>query len=275
MPELPEVETVVKSISKNLIGKSFSSISLMYPRALDNFNVKDFNRNVKGEIIKKIFRRAKYIIIATGHSIIAIHLRMTGKLYICKIKDIPNKKHLSVILYLDNEICLIFEDTRRFGRFYLFNNMDYLNRKLGIEPINNKEFTESWLLNNILTYNRQIKALLFDQSFICGLGNIYIDEALWYAGIHPLSKSSMIPSYKIKKLHKGIIQILRNSIKAGGTTIRDYTYDYSYVGNYKINLNVFGRDNEKCNRCKSIIIKIKVMQRGTHLCPRCQIMPND
>ena len=118
--------------------------------------------------------------------------------------------------------------------------------------------------------NRQIKSFLLDQSFICGIGNIYADEALWYAKIHPLSISSRISSKKLLKLREGIIKVLSESIKKGGTTIRDYTYDFAYVGNYALNLNVFGKQGTDCSRCSSTIIKNKVAQRGTHYCPKCQ-----
>ena len=147
--------------------------------------------------------------------------------------------------------------------------MDYLDDKLGLEPLSS-DFTDDWILENMRNRNRQIKALLFDQSFICGLGNIYIDEALWYAKIHPLSISSSIPTKKILRLKEGIIKVLRESIKLGGTTIRDYTYDLSYVGNYALNLNVFGKQGLECPRCNAVIIKRKVVQRGTHYCPECQ-----
>ena len=115
-----------------------------------------------------------------------------------------------------------------------------------------------------------MKSLLLDQSFICGIGNIYADEALWYAKIHPLSISSDISRKKILKLREGIIKVLSESIERGGTTIRDYTYDFSYVGNYALKLKVFGRQGEQCPICNSIIIKTKVAQRGTHYCPKCQ-----
>ena len=116
-----------------------------------------------------------------------------------------------------------------------------------------------------------MKQLLLDQSFLVGLGNIYTDEALWYAKIHPLSKSNSISVKKIKELYKSIKKVLSESINMGGTTIRDYTYDYSYVGNYAINLKAYGRKNKKCKRCGTLISKYKIAQRGTFLCTKCQI----
>jgi len=115
-----------------------------------------------------------------------------------------------------------------------------------------------------------MKQLLLDQSFIVGLGNIYTDEALWYAKIHPLSKSDSVPVKKIKELYKAIKKVLSESIKMGGSTIRDYTYDYSYVGNYALKLKAYGRNNKKCKRCNTLITKYKIAQRGTFVCTKCQ-----
>ena len=164
---------------------------------------------------------------------------------------------------------LIFEDVRKFGRFYLYKDMNILNKKLGVEPLD-EGFSEKWILKNMKSKKRQIKSLLLDQSFVCGIGNIYADEALWYAEIHPLSISNQIPKRKVLKLREGIIRVLSKSIEHGGTTIRDYTYDFSYVGNYALELNVFGKQGLPCVRCKARIIKTKVAQRGTHYCPKCQ-----
>ena len=164
---------------------------------------------------------------------------------------------------------LIFEVTRKFGRFYIYDSIDYLNNKLGIEPFW-EDFTEKWLIDNLKVKNRQMKHLLLDQSFIVGLGIIYADEALWHAKIHPLSKSDSISTKKVKNLHKEIKKVLSDSIKMGGSTIRDYTYDYSYVGNYAIKLQAYGRNNKKCKRCHTLITKYKIAQRGTFVCTKCQ-----
>ena len=267
MPELPEVETVTQSVRKHLIKQKFSSISVIWGKTLDNFTSDDFDNKVRGKPIKDVYRRAKYIIIDLDDVLLAVHLRMTGKLY---VKDNLNdaKKHISLYLEFEDKY-LIFEDTRKFGRFFLYSNMNYLNDKLGVEPLSDT-FTESWILKSMKRKNRQIKSLLLDQSFICGLGNIYVDEALWHAKIHPLAISSSISNKKLSKLRDAIIKVLGDSIKLGGTTIRDYTYDFAYVGNYALNLNVFGKQSSKCPRCDSIILKAKIAQRSTHYCPRCQ-----
>ena len=268
MPELPEVETVTQSIKKHLLNKSFQVLSVNWDKTLHNFSIKDFNNQIKNKEIKTIYRRGKFIVFDFNLCIMAVHLRMTGKLYV-QPKINQSKKHISLYLRFYNKY-LIFEDTRKFGRFYLYDSIEHLNNKLGIEPFS-KDFTEKWLIDNLHQKNRQMKQLLLDQSFLVGLGNIYTDEALWYAKIHPLSKSNSISVKKIKELYKSIKKVLSESINMGGTTIRDYTYDYSYVGNYAINLKAYGRKNKKCKRCGTLISKYKIAQRGTFLCTKCQI----
>lgn len=267
MPELPEVETVKNSIKKDLVNQEFISLKIFWHKVIQNISFKNFKSQIINKKIINIYRRAKYIILEYNDFLVAIHLRMTGKLY---MQDLNSKlpKHTSLVLKLKKKQ-LVFEDTRKFGRFYLFENKQYLDTKLGIEPLDAK-FTNSWLIKNLKLKNRQIKSLLFDQSFIVGLGNIYIDESLWLSKIHPLTKSNEIPLANVKILRSSIVEVLKKSIKLGGTTIRDYTYDFSYVGNYSLNLNVYGKDGLNCNRCKNLIIKMKVAQRGTHICTKCQ-----
>ena len=268
MPELPEVETVSKSIEKHLIDERFDELCVLWPKVLHNFSKQDFELRIRNKKIIKVYRRAKFIIISFESSILAIHLRMTGKLYV--IPDVREiGKHISAFLKFSNKY-LIFEDVRKFGRFYFYNNIEELNCKLGIEPLT-EDFSTKWLAANLVKKNRQIKPLLLDQTFISGLGNIYTDEALWRSKIHPLSKSDSIPLSKVKKLSMSIKKVLSDSIRVGGTTIRDYTYDYSYVGNYALSLKVYGKKDKPCKRCNAIIKKQFVGQRGTYICPQCQV----
>jgi formamidopyrimidine-DNA glycosylase len=267
MPELPEVETVTNSIKNHLIYNCFTDLQINWTKTLHNFSFYDFESQIKNIPIQNVFRKGKYIIIDFFECILAVHLRMTGKLYVVNYIE-PDKKHISIYMQFNNKY-LIFEDTRKFGRFYLYNNLDYLNQKLGVEPLS-IDFSKNWFFKTLKARKRQIKSFLLDQSFICGIGNIYADEALWHAKINPLSISNKIPRAKINNLHEAIIKVLKESIKKGGTTIRDYTYNYSYVGNYALNLKVYSRKGKLCFNCKSIIVKIVVAQRGTHYCPNCQ-----
>jgi formamidopyrimidine-DNA glycosylase len=192
---------------------------------------------------------------------------MTGKLYLLEEKSRP--KHTSAIVYLENSDNLIFEDTRKFGRIYLYNDLTEINERHGPEPLG-KEFTYEWLLTNLKKKKRNIKALLLDQSFISGLGNIYIDESLWKSGIHPNSLSCAIPKTKASRLHSAIQTILKEAIRQLGTTFISFSFLNGRSGNYSNELKIFGKQGEKCKNCGSTIKKIKVAGRGTHVCTKCQ-----
>ena len=202
MPELPEVQTVVNHLVKPLSGKYIVKVKPIWPKVFENFNSASLFKQRSTLKILTVYRRAKFIIIQLDKQIIAIHLRMTGKLYISKKKKLP--KHTSAKIELNNGSLLIFEDVRKFGRIYLYQNLDIINSRHGIEPL-----SESFKLNRfqelILSKKRMIKALLLDQSLIVGLGNIYVDESLWASKIHPHSISNLIPKYKLKILYRSII----------------------------------------------------------------------
>ena len=255
-------------MQKHLTGAKLQSLDIIWPKVTHNFNLKDYNEKVRGKEVKNLGRIGKYIILNLDNKLIAVHLRMTGKLYV-QPKSFDNKKHTSAIFSLDSGKDLIFEDTRKFGRIYLYNDSSYLDSKIGIEPLS-KEFNYNWLSSGLKKKQRKIKPLLLDQSFIAGLGNIYTDEALWRAKIHPESISNAIPNNNVKKLAVAIKKVLSDSINSGGTTIRDYTYDFSYVGNYAVNLKAYGKEKESCTRCKKYIIKTRIAQRGTYICTHCQ-----
>ena len=268
MPELPEVETVVQSIRHKLVGNEFEDIEIRWPKLLFNFSKSDFLNTLINRKIQGVERRAKFIIIRFDNDILAIHLRMTGKLYF--ESKLSQKKHISALIRMNNGGYLIFEDTRKFGRFYFYDSQDYLNQKLGVEPLSD-EFNESWLKNILRNKSRMIKALLLDQKIIAGLGNIYVDECLWKSKIHPKTISNKIPIKTILILCNEIKRTLQSSINAKGTTIVDFTFLNGQSGKYSNQLNIFGKQGRPCPRCSSIIKKKKIAGRGTHFCPRCQI----
>ena len=267
MPELPEVQTVVNHIRGDLIGKKILGIMPLWKKSLQNFKPKDLSIKNKKNRILDVRRRAKFIIIDLGDFIIAVHLRMTGKLYIQEGSSIP--KHTRAIIKLKNSKNLIFDDIRKFGRIYLYKNLIEIDRKLGPEPLE-KEFTDEWLYDNLKKRNRNLKALLLDQSFIAGLGNIYIDESLWESGIHPNSISSAISKPKVSLLHNSIQNILKKAIDNHGTTFMSFSFLNGRVGNYTNELKIFGKQGQPCKTCRNLIKKIKVAGRGTHICSNCQ-----
>ncbi len=264
MPELPEVQTVADHIKPDLIGKKVIGIEPIWKKVLHNFSAKDLKGKHK---IKNVNRRAKFIIIELEDFLLAIHLRMTGKLYVLNEKTLP--KHTSAVIHLEDSDNLIFEDTRKFGRIYMYKDLSEINTRHGPEPLG-KEFTIEWLLTNLKKKKRNIKALLLDQSFISGLGNIYVDESLWESGIHPNSISCAIPKTKVSRLHNAVQNILKEAIKQLGTTFISFSFLNGKSGNYSNELKIFGKQGELCKNCGSIIKKIKVAGRGTHVCTKCQ-----
>ena len=267
MPELPEVQTVVNGLKEDLVGDRITCITPIWEKVLSNFIPSDLFIKDKKTLIQDVTRRAKFIIIHFPSSILAIHLRMTGKLFFPVANQIP--KHTTAVIKLDSGKKLIFHDTRKFGRIYLYNDLTPINERHGPEPLG-KNFSVGWLHRALQQRKRNIKALLLDQSFLAGLGNIYVDESLWEAGIHPGSISNALPAARIKRLHEAVQAILKAAITAKGTTIIDFSYLNGQSGRYTSQLRIFGRQGQPCITCGREIEKIKVAGRGTYVCSRCQ-----
>lgn len=270
MPELPEVETVVRFIKPNIIGKTVESIVSQnkYDKVFTTHNPIQFSKNVINKEITDVSRRAKYIVIHLDSGFLFIHLRMTGRLLL-KLEEEDLERHLTAKITFTDGSNLYFKDYRKFGRMYYYDTLDQINQKLGVEPLSN-QFTFDWLYSNLKSSKRQMKPLLLDQSFIAGLGNIYVDEALWAAKIHPQQLGSSVSRQKARTLHSSIIDLLATAIKNQGTTIINFYFGEGKSGNFREQLKVFGRQDQDCPRCSKNIVKIRVAQRGTHLCPHCQ-----
>ena len=274
MPELPEVETVVRSLRPHLEKKLLSDCKTPWPKVLDNLSLAQLNSNIRRNKILKLSRIAKYIVIELEKGYLLAHLRMTGMLY--PVDEQPaGKKHISAYFKLDSGKYLVFQDQRKFGRIYYYQDSAALrefSERFGPEPLG-PDFSSDWLKENLQKHKRLMKPLLLDQSFIAGLGNIYVDEALWEAKIHPLELSGNVPTRKITRLHVAIQTVLNESIEANGTTFMDFKFLGGRKGGYTDNLRVFSRQGEPCPRCNHIITKLKVAQRGTHICEKCQTPP--
>jgi formamidopyrimidine-DNA glycosylase len=270
MPELPEVETVVRYIRPNIVGKTIQNVVPQnnYDKVLATHTTRQFNNLVAGKTIIDVERRGKYVVINLDSGLLLIHLRMTGRLLLNLTED-DKLKHLTAIIHFTDKSSLYFKDYRKFGRLYYYNSMDYINNKLGIEPLSNN-FTIDWLYKNLQNYKRPLKPLLLDQGFIAGLGNIYVDEALWFAKLHPQQKGSSVSRKKSNVLHSAIQRLLQTAIDNQGTTIINFYFGEGKKGNFREQLQVFGRQDKNCPRCGIIIKKIRVAQRGTHICPHCQ-----
>ena len=269
MPELPEVQTVINSIQNDVLDCEIVSCDLYWDKIIYNQNQTEFVKIILSNYIIDIGRKGKYIIFYLRKGYMLCHLRMTGSLFVDNKKN--NINHIQAIFKLkkDGIKYLHFKDVRKFGGFYYFDDIEKFNSKIGVDPFE-PLFTRKWLYDNLKIRKRQMKHLLLDQSILCGLGNIYIDEVLWASGIHPRQISSRVTPLQIDLLYNSIVSILTHSIKFHGTSIKDFTYDNLKSGEYRKHIKVFDRHGRNCKACQRIIIKVKVAGRGTHICKYCQ-----
>lgn len=264
MPELPEVETFARALEPELIGRTIKSADLRWMRTLAMPSSKKFKEQIHGQKIKEVTRRAKYLILRLSGFDLLIHLRMSGDLHI-RNSTIRPEKHDRLVIKLSGNKSLVFNDTRKFGRVWLTSTPEDVLGKLGPEPLS-KDFTPKWLLTALHKKHRQLKPLLLDQTFLAGLGNIYTDEALHIAKLHPLGMSDSVNEKQAKALHEAILKVLKEGIKRNGASI-DWAYRGGEFQNY---FRVYDQDGQPCVVCGTEIQKLVVGQRGTHICPNCQ-----
>ena len=266
MPELPEVETIARTLQPDLVGKTILSAEVRWARTLATPSLIQFKKQIAGQKIVDVSRRAKYLILNLEDYNLLIHLRMSGDLMIREGKIKP-EKHDRLLLNLSDHHYLAFNDTRKFGRVWLTNQSEEILGKLGPEPFG-KVFTAQWLFENLHARKRSLKPLLLDQTFLAGLGNIYTDECLHIANLHPLASSNNVTKEQATALHKAIRAVLKEGIRRNGASI-DWVYRGGEFQNY---FRVYGRDGQACSVCGTTIQKLTVGQRGTHICPTCQHM---
>jgi formamidopyrimidine-DNA glycosylase len=280
MPELPEVETVVRGLRAPLVGRTIQSVWYDWAKVIRTPSPEQFTARIVGQTIRAINRRAKYILCELDHDILAIHLKMTGRLYVAPTpsengasseaaEPFPLDRWVHLRLGLDNGESLCFSDARRFGRSYLITDMNEIAPNLGPEPLTD-DFTVDVLRGRLAGRHKQIKALLLDQSFIAGVGNIYADESLHRAGIHPLRTADSLTDAEITRLHGTIRHTLNLGIEHEGASISWYRKPDGERGESQEYFLAYGRENQPCRTCGGPIVKIRVAQRGTHFCPNCQ-----
>ena len=278
MPELPEVQTVVDNLNAlGIARRTITRASVHWPKTISGMTPAEFRQKIQGLTIREFTRRGKYIVVRLSRGwTLLIHLRMTGRLN-WAAKGARRNKHEHVILQLDQANELRFHDTRKFGRLFLTQTAQTILGKIGPEPLK-RGFTRQQFCSMLHGKKRQMKPLLLDQSFIAGLGNIYVDEALWEARIHPQRISSSLNEKEIATLHKAIRLVLKRGLKNMGTSLGTGKGNfYSVAGRRGRNadkLKVFRRTGEACPRCKSAIKRLTVAQRSSHICPECQIVGN-
>lgn len=270
MPELPEVETSCRGIAPHLVGQGIARLIVRQPK-LRWLVPSRLGRDVKGQVIQSVWRRGKYIIIALKHGHMLLHLGMSGCLRILPSSIAP-QKHDHIDMVLASGKVLRFNDPRRFGCWlWTTENIEQhaLLRKLGPEPLS-RSFNSRYLYQRCKTRKSPIKSLIMNSHIVAGVGNIYANEALFTAGIHPQQSANTITLSQIRALTKAIKAILRQAIKSGGTTLRDFQNSDGKPGYFYQKLKVYGRGGQPCLNCNSILITIKLNQRQTVYCPRCQ-----
>jgi formamidopyrimidine-DNA glycosylase len=277
MPELPEVETVVRLLRPDVVGRRVEGASVAWARTLGGISPAAFGRAVGGSTITGAERRGKYLLFALQRDGVASgtlvgHLRMTGRMEVVP-QDAPRSPWLRVRLRLAGGAALDFIDVRKFGRFTYARELSDALPPLGPEPLG-PTFTATWLHRALGSRSRQIKPLLLDQSFLAGLGNIYVDESLFTARIHPLQPARRVGTRKINVLHAAIQRTLREAIEREGSSFDTfYRTPQGQPGSYQAQFQVYGRDGSPCRRCGRTIKRLVVGQRGTHICPACQRTP--
>ena len=270
MPELPEVETVVRSLRRTLTNRVLLDISNEWPRHLATHDLEIMRERISGSTIVEIDRRGKYIVFTldSGDSMI-IHLKMTGQLLI-QPSSTPVPDHVHTVFVLSGSEELRFRDVRKFGRVYLTEDSNEILGKLGPEPLT-EIFTPDLFYQMLVRRRRIIKPLLLDQEFIAGIGNIYADESLYKAKISPRRTSNSILRSESNQLHASIRTTLQRAIENGGATINDYRQPDGSEGEMQNSLRVYGREGEPCFRGDGVVERIVLGSRSTYFCPSCQV----
>jgi len=279
MPELPEVETLVRRLREPVIGRTIENVTIYWKRTVARPAPKEFARMLRGYTVRSIDRRAKYLVFeltprastslrsaqraaVTPTLFLLIHLRMSGKLSVVDRTE-PRAKHDRVVFDLDDGRQLRFNDIRKFGKIWLVADPEMVTGAIGPEPLD-RAFTLPKFRKLVKSRSGIIKPLLLNQAFLAGVGNIYADEALWRAKIHPRRKTDGLTEVEVATLYRSIRKVLRTAIEDEGTDAGDGVIEGDYQP------RVYGRTDQPCYRCHQPIQRIVVGQRGTHFCPQCQ-----
>ena len=270
MPELPEVETIAQSLirgqggSGGLLGRRVARSRVAWARTVAAPSAAGFQRRIAGQQVLTVGRRGKFIHIELDDYSLLIHLRMSGDLLL-GMDHRPLGTHSRLQLYFDNGLQLSFQDPRKFGRAWLLADPAAVLGRLGPEPLE-RALTPARFHKMMAARNRHLKPLLLDQGFLAGLGNIYVDEALWAARLHPLAAASAVTKPQAGELLRSIRKVLREGIRRNGASI-DWVYR---GGDFQNHFKVYQQTGEPCPRCGTPITRRTVGQRSTHFCPRCQ-----
>src|SRR5690625_2514177 len=273
MPELPEVETIRRTLEQLVLQKTIEDVDIYWPNIIQYpDDIDEFKMILRDETIDSIARRGKFLLFYLTNYVLISHLRMEGK-YRLVTDNEPKDKHTHVVFHFTDGTSLHYNDVRKFGTMHVYPIGKEFTVKpltmLGPDPFE-EAYTIEYVAEKLTNTSRMIKAALLDQTIIAGLGNIYVDEVLFLAKIHPEKRANRLTTKEITRIWKYAKDVLAEAVKVGGTTIRSYVDGEGEMGMFQQQLYAYDQTGKPCNHCATIIEKIKVAGRGTHICPKCQ-----
>ncbi|OPA80927.1 DNA-formamidopyrimidine glycosylase [Paenibacillus selenitireducens] len=276
MPELPEVETVKRTLNQLIVGKTIERVTVSLPRIIQRpDDALQFEHVLAGHTFQRVERRGKFLRMILDGLVLVSHLRMEGRYGVFR-QDEPVEKHTHVIFHFTDQTELRYKDVRQFGTMHLFQPGEDLQlpplNKLGIEPLD-EQFTLDRFKSVIAKRSTAIKPTLLNQAYVVGIGNIYVDESLFRAGVHPETKANTLSDQQLEDIYHAVIATLSEAVDAGGSSIKSYVNGQGEMGMFQQQLQIYGRKDEPCVQCGAMIMKSVVGGRGTHYCPRCQQEP--
>jgi formamidopyrimidine-DNA glycosylase len=273
MPELPEVESVRRQLEPALVGRRFERVRIDDPRLVRPYEPAEVAAELQGERVAEVGRRGKYLVVwFESGRVLLIHLRMTGSLLHAPTGSLEDDSHRRAVVRLDDDSDVAYRDVRRFGTWLLLEPGEvepYLDARLGDEPLD-ALFTAARLGERLAGRRTSLKAALLDQRTLAGMGNIYVDEALWRARLNPLRPAAGLDRDELRRLHRGIRAALEHGLARQGSTLRDYRLPDGSGGSMQDEFRVYGRRDEPCDRCGTPIARTQVAGRTTWFCPTCQ-----
>jgi formamidopyrimidine-DNA glycosylase len=273
MPELPEVESVRRQLEPALVGRRFERVTIDDPRLVRPYEPAEVAAELEGERVTAVERRGKYLVLRfESGRVLLIHLRMTGSLLHAAGGSLEDDPHRRAVVNLDDGSDVAYRDVRRFGTWLLLEPGEaepYLGARVGDEPLDTL-FTATRLGERLAGRRTSLKAALLDQRTLAGMGNIYVDEALWRAKLNPIRPAASLDRAELRRLHRGIRAALEHGLARQGSTLRDYRLPDGSGGSMQDEFRVYGRGDEPCDRCGTPISRTRVVGRTTWFCPTCQ-----
>ncbi len=270
MPELPEVETIARGLRSSLVGRTIQAVTVNWPRTVAQPSLDEFKAGIAGRRVQSVGRRGKYLVVALDGGCLLIHLKMSGRLRVEPAAE-PVEDHTHTIFHLDDGTELRFQDVRKFGRVHLVERPENVTDALGPEPLDD-DLSLDRFRGMLQRRSGRLKSLLMNQEFIAGLGNIYADEALHAARLHPLRGADSLSPQEQLRLYQAIRHVLRGAVTGRGTTLDDggYRDAQGRAGAYQDRLAVYRRTGEPCPNCGTPIERSIIGGRSSHYCPHCQ-----